>query len=129
MNTATVVGLALVAFVIGLGIALLLLTRRDRDPHAHARRLQEDATRFAKLLVSEAKLYNEQLVTEGRGRHDLYDRLKEDIDQARAKYEKRVNGLLMDRDYFHDALVDILCEGDSQRLGVEYTGPRIHTVQ
>lgn len=129
LNTETVLGLAVLAFAIAMGIALLRRARRDRDPQARARRLREDARRFSKLLVSEVKLYNEQLVTEGCGRHDLYDRLREDIDRARARYEKRVDHLVMDGDYFHEALVDILCEGDSERLGAEYPGPRMHTVQ
>jgi hypothetical protein len=48
-----------------------------------------DARRFARLLVSEIKLYNEQKVAEGRRGGDLYDRLKEDIDRSRQMYEKR----------------------------------------
>src|SRR4030095_12519359 len=40
------------------------------------RRLHNDARRFARLLVSEIKLYNEQKVSEGRSEHDLYDRLR-----------------------------------------------------
>ena len=48
-----------------------------------------DARRFARLLVSEIKLYNEQKVAEGRRGGDLYDRLKEeDIDRSRQMYEK-----------------------------------------
>ncbi|HKG47680.1 MAG TPA: hypothetical protein VKB02_13175, partial [Pyrinomonadaceae bacterium] len=35
------------------------------------RRLHNDARRFARLLISEIKLYNEQKVTEGRSEHDL----------------------------------------------------------
>lgn len=129
MNTPTVLGLAVLALAIAMGIALLRRARRDRDPQAHARRPQEDARRFSRLLVSELKLYNEELVMEGCGRQDLYDRLREDIDRARARYDERVKGLMMDRDYFYEELVDILCEGHSERLGAEYPGPRKHTVQ
>jgi hypothetical protein len=35
------------------------------------RRLHNDARRFARLLVSENKLYNEQKVAEGRSQGDL----------------------------------------------------------
>ena len=37
------------------------------------RRFHNNARRFARLLVSEIKLYNEQKVNEGRGSRDLYD--------------------------------------------------------
>jgi hypothetical protein len=37
---------------------------------------------FARLLVSEIKLYNEAKVEQGRKNRDLYERLKEDIDRA-----------------------------------------------
>src|SRR6185503_4000957 len=40
-------------------------------------KLHNDARRFARLLVSEIKLYNEQKVADGRRHNDLYDRLKE----------------------------------------------------
>jgi hypothetical protein len=51
-------------------------------------KLHNDARRFARLLVSEIKLYNEQKVADGRRNSDLYDRLKEDIDRSRQMYEK-----------------------------------------
>src|SRR6185503_983293 len=54
------------------------------------RRMHNDARRFARLLVSEIKLYNEQKVTEGREQGDLYDRLREYIDRSREMYDKRV---------------------------------------
>ncbi|MEP7036815.1 MAG: hypothetical protein ABI891_00590, partial [Acidobacteriota bacterium] len=54
------------------------------------RRLHNDARRFARLLVSEIKLYNEQKVREGRDESDLYERLREAIDRSREMYDKRV---------------------------------------
>jgi hypothetical protein len=80
------------------------------DEKAH-----NDARRFARLLVSEIKLYNEQKVAEGRRGGDLYDRLKEDIDRSRQMYEKRVTPNVAARfDYFYDELVSTLAEGDPQ---------------
>src|SRR5438093_9199381 len=38
---------------------------------------RDDARRFARLLASEIKLYNEREVSEGRSRGDLYERLKD----------------------------------------------------
>jgi hypothetical protein len=89
-------------------------------------RLHKDARRFARLLVSEIKLYNEQKVAEGRRNNDLYDRLKEDIDRSRQMYEKRVSPVVAARfDYFYDELVNTLAEGDKARLGSDHPGPTV----
>jgi hypothetical protein len=81
-------------------------------------KMHNDARRFARLLVSEIKLYNEQKVTEGRAKMDLYDRLKEDIDRSRQMYDKRVTAEVASQfDYFYDELVNTLAEGDAAKLG------------
>ncbi|HMY75866.1 MAG TPA: hypothetical protein PLQ88_28855, partial [Blastocatellia bacterium] len=49
-------------------------------------RAHNDARRFARLLVSEIKLYNAARVNEGRRSLDLYDRLKDEIDRSRKVY-------------------------------------------
>jgi hypothetical protein len=83
-----------------------------------------DARRFARLLVSEIKLYNEAKVAEGRINRDLYDRLKEDIDRSRQMYDKRVSPIVAAKfDYFYDELVSSLAEGDPSRLGADCPGP------
>lgn len=85
-----------------------------------------DARRFARLLVSEIKLYNEQKVAEGRRNNDLYDRLKEDIDRSRQMYDKRVTQSVASRfDYFYDELVNTLAEGDAEKLGSDCPGPAV----
>jgi len=89
-------------------------------------KLHNDARRFARLLVSEIKLYNEQKVAEGRRNNDLYDRLKEDIDRSRQMYEKRVTPTVAARfDYFYDELVNTLAEGDPAKLGSDHPGPSV----
>jgi hypothetical protein len=93
----------------------------SEDEKAH-----NDARRFARLLVSEIKLYNEQKVAEGRRGGDLYDRLKEDIDRSRQMYEKRVTTTVAARfDYFYDELVSTLAEGDPSKLGSDCPGPTV----
>ncbi len=90
------------------------------------RRLHNDARRFARLLVSEIKLYNEQKVTEGRSQHDLYARLREYIDRSREMYDKRVKPEVAQRyDYFHHELVNTLAEGDVGKLGNAYPGATV----
>lgn len=87
------------------------------------RRLHNDARRFARLLVSEIKLYNEPKVQEGRSKGDLYERLRDDIDRSRQMYDKRVAPPVAARhDYFHQELVNTLAEGDVTKLGMSYPG-------
>jgi hypothetical protein len=87
------------------------------------RRMHNDARRFARLLVSEIKLYNESKVREGRLEGDLYGRLREDIDRSRQMYDKRVAPPVAARyDYFHQELVNTLAEGDPVKLGFDYPG-------
>ncbi len=91
------------------------------------RRLHNDARRFARLLISEIKLYNEQKVAEGRMEHDLYDRLREYIDRSREMYDKRVKAEVAARyDYFHGELVNTLAEGDVAKLGSNYPGATVN---
>jgi len=90
------------------------------------RRLHNDARRFARLLVSEIKLYNEQKVSEGRSQGDLYARLREYIDRSREMYDKRVKPEVAQRyDYFHHELVNTLAEGDAAKLGSAYPGATV----
>jgi hypothetical protein len=78
----------------------------------------EDAKRFARLVVSEIKLYNEAKVNEGRRNKDIYERLKEDIERGRQMYADRVAPNVRDStNYFYDELVRILAGGDQGALG------------
>ncbi|MDX2043066.1 MAG: hypothetical protein SF097_17740 [Acidobacteriota bacterium] len=87
-------------------------------------RAHNDARRFARLLVSEIKLYNAAKVTEGRRSLDLYDRLRDEIDRSRKVYDKRVSPAVATRfDYFYDELVQTLAEGDDAKLGPNCPGP------
>ena len=90
------------------------------------RRLHNDARRFARLLVSEIKLYNEKKVQEGRQERDLYERLREAIDRSREMYDKRVQPPVAAKfDYFHFELVNALADGEVERLGSGYPGSKI----
>ena len=80
---------------------------------------KEEARRFARLLVSEIKLYNEEQVERGRESKDIYQRLREDIDRSREMFEKRISADVREsQDYFHDELVRVLADGDADRLGM-----------
>ncbi|HSN53521.1 MAG TPA: hypothetical protein VLT32_02570 [Candidatus Sulfomarinibacteraceae bacterium] len=80
---------------------------------------REEARRFARLLVSEIKLYNEEQVERGREAHDIYRRLQEDIDRSREMFEKRIAPeVRAKQDFFQDELVRILADGNPDRLGM-----------
>jgi hypothetical protein len=79
----------------------------------------DEARRFARLLVSEIKLYNESKVEQGRKNRDLYERLKEDIDRSRQMYDERIGEEIRKAsNYFYDELVRILADGDADTLGL-----------
>jgi len=88
-----------------------------RSPEDEAR--HEEAKRFARLLVSEIKLYNETEVDQGRVNRDIYKRLKEDIDRSREMFEKRISSdIIAENDYFQNELVRVLADGDADALGM-----------
>jgi hypothetical protein len=76
------------------------------------------ARRYARLLVSEIKLYHESAVTAGRRDRDLLERLRAEIDRARRLYGERVPAAVQARtDYFDQELVRTLANGDASLLG------------
>ena len=84
----------------------------DPDPAGEA-----VAQRYARLLVSEIKLYHEAAVVAGIHEGDLMTRLGGEIAHARSLYDQRVTPALRQRtDYFHAELVRTLANGDSALL-------------
>jgi len=80
---------------------------------------REEARRFAKLLVSEIKLYNERAVQEGREKGNLYERLKEDIDRSRQMYDERIpEDVRSSSNFFYEELVRTLADGRAEALGL-----------
>jgi hypothetical protein len=76
------------------------------------------AHRYARLVVSEVKLYNEAAVQAGRSHRDLVDRLGSEIERARRLYDERVPASVPGRaDFFQQELVQILAGGDPSLLG------------
>lgn len=87
-------------------------------------KLHNDARKFARLLVSEIKLYNEQKVQVGRRDKNLYNLLRDDIDKSREMHEKRVSPQIAGQvDYFYDELVRLLADNQVSALGPECPGP------
>ncbi len=87
-------------------------------PSAEDAEVHQKAQRFARLLVDEIKLYNQDKVAAGRTSKDLYDRLKEDIDKSRSTYDKRFGGTAAASvDYFSREVVRSLAENDETVMG------------
>ena len=76
------------------------------------------ARRYARLLVSEIKLYNEAAVRLGRQKRDLLARLKPEIERARKLYSQRISAAVDSRGaLFQQELVQTLADGDASLLG------------
>jgi hypothetical protein len=78
---------------------------------------QHGARRYARLLVSEIRMYNDGAVRAGRERGDLLQRLGSDIDRARQLYEQRVPPSPARDACFQQELVQTLAGGDPSLLG------------
>lgn len=95
-------------------------------PSVEEQKVDRDARRFSKPLVSEIELYNKEKVAVGRQNKDLYERLKKDTDCSRQTYEMRFGGTLAKQvDYFHEELVRALAQNDPSLLGSDYPGPSV----
>ncbi len=78
----------------------------------------ESARRYARLLISEIKLYHEGVVNEGRRARDIRARLEGQIARARGLYEARVpQDVRTHGDFFEQELVRTLADGDAALLG------------
>lgn len=77
------------------------------------------ARRVARVLVSDIKLYNEQVIKDVMRDGNLYERLKEDLDRSFQHYQERVNNLSLatDVNYFKEELIRVLGDGDPNKLG------------
>jgi hypothetical protein len=88
-------------------------------PDSEAAEENTSARRYARLLVSEIKLYHEAAVVDGRRDRDLASRLGGEIARARVMYEQRVpSPVRAQTDYFHEELVRTLADGDATLLEV-----------
>ena len=93
----------------------------DARPQPQAETSSDDengARRYARLLVSEIKLYNESAVRTGRQKRDLLERLRPEIERARRLYDERVSPAIGARAaLFQQELIQTLADGDPALLG------------
>jgi len=69
----------------------------------------EKARRFARIIVSDIALYNQELVIEGIMKGTFYDLLQNDVQEGRELYEKRVPpAIRTKKDYYQEAFDNFL---------------------
>jgi len=94
------------------------IRQSDASPFADQRREEESARRYARLLISEIKLYNEAAVEQGRSERNLVGRLGPEIERARRLYEEKIPAAVRQRvDCFDQEVVRTLAGGDPGSLG------------
>ena len=90
----------------------------EAGPESDSARQEESARRYARLLISELKLYNESAVEEGREHRDLLARLGPEVERARRLYEEKIPAAVRERaSWFDEELVRTLAGGDASTLG------------
>ncbi len=78
---------------------------------------RQAAHRYARLLVSEIKLYHEDAIAAGRRERDLMTRLAGEIARAQALYDERVPPTIrQSTDFFRAELVKTLAGGDESLI-------------
>ncbi|MBX7223804.1 MAG: hypothetical protein K1Y36_28070 [Blastocatellia bacterium] len=126
--------LVLLIFVVAGGLFLTLVSGRgtglqETTAPSHTKgdlnQPEQDAQRFARLLVAEIILYNRAKIQTGRTQCNLYSLLRPELDAARATFDQRVAAeIRAERDFLHEEIVTTLAQGDITRLGDAYPVPR-----
>jgi hypothetical protein len=76
----------------------------------------EKARRFARIVVSDIVLYNQETVAEGIAKGTFFELLREDISEGRALYEKRVpEAIRATKDYYQEAFDNFIAAKKKQR--------------
>jgi DNA-binding response OmpR family regulator len=75
-----------------------------------AERLRESLKRYARIIVSDIVLYNEELVAKGVREGSLFAELKKELEEGRQLYLKRLppTAAVEERDYYRQAVQDFI---------------------
>jgi len=87
----------------------------EADPNA-----VEKAKRFSRIIVSDIALYNQEAVVEGIKNGTFYELLKNDVQEGRELYEKRVPAAIRKKkDYYKEAVDNFIAaaKGKSDKSG------------
>lgn len=84
----------------------------EADPEA-----VEKARRFARIIVSDIALYNQEAVIEGLMNGTFYDLLRKDVDEGRELYEGRVPRLIRaKKDYYQEAFDNFIAAAQKKNV-------------
>jgi len=84
------------------------------------------AQRFARVQAAEMRLYHAEVVQVGRSRRNLYEALRQPIEDARQAFRTRFfAGCPSMVDYLHLELTRTLANDDPDLLGSTYPGPMV----
>jgi len=95
------------------------VSREEQELHLQAQR-------FARVQVSEMRLFRHQEVTQGRQTKDIYSAMKDVIDRSREKYAQQfLSSASSLPDYLHAELIKTIALGNESLLGPGYPGPLV----
>jgi len=84
------------------------------------------AQRYARVQAAEMRLFDPDVVQNGRSAKNLYELLRDPIDRARETFRKRFFAPCPTMvDYLHLELVRTLANDDPEALGSDYPGPMV----
>jgi predicted Zn finger-like uncharacterized protein len=76
----------------------------------------EKARRFARLIVSDIALYNQDIVADGLRKGTFFELLQDDITEGRSLYDNRVpEAIRATKDYYQEAFDDFIAAQKKQR--------------
>jgi biopolymer transport protein ExbB/TolQ len=81
---------------------------------------ENDAKRFARLLIAELKLNENYKIERGLKNNNLNESLKDEIAEARKKYKTRISNADLER-FFDEAVIEILANSDKSKFGIVST--------
>lgn len=69
---------------------------------------EEAARRLARAIASDLSLYNEEKIMDGIAHDNLFDVLREELEEGRALFKSRVSAELFAKNFYDRAVIDIL---------------------
>lgn len=75
--------------------------------------LHDKAKRYARVLASDAYLYNERSVAEAKANGNLFDAMLDEVRKSYELYKKRVDEKVLNENYFFDAFNKQLADGEN----------------
>lgn len=77
----------------------------------------EKARRFARIIVSDVALYNQELVIEGIRNGTFFELLRNDVEEGRELYMKRVPAVIRaKKDYYQEAFDNFICAAKKKNV-------------